>query len=824
MKCSLLIFNRICLILLCIQSVLSYGLKVYKITLKGTQIIGRDLIQSHLQVKVNTTYRSLKIKNDVQKLASLGFFDSVEAHTYTSQKGIHVVYRVKERAFVNELEFQGYDHVSLEDLKELSKIQVFDFLNFNELYQTFSAIKKKYKEKGYFFVQVSHKLVPIPKSQKFKLIIKIQEKQKIQIKKINFIGNLNISSEHLKSRMLTKEQSILSAFGISGVYNPEHLNRDLALIEYLYRDRGYINVRLEKPEISLSPSQKSIYISITILEGARFKLGDIRFQDDQIVSSKDVVPYLDSKIGDYFSLSRFQKDLNFVKSLYTDRGYAFANVQTKTYFDSSGENKVHIFLNVKKGEMYKVRTVLIKGNHSTRDKVILRRLFVREGLLYRESKNDLTKQLLQQLGFFEEVNLYPVLTDEKGLLDLHVDLKERETTGEARLAGGYNGYSGLFINGGITKNNFLGLDQSLSFNVNLNRYEELFNVNYMNPYLLDSDWSFGLDIFNIGQDVYDQQRSSVLSGGIGTQRGYSYSQSNLGFSVSFGRHLNTSLTTFLKYRLKKQSLSNNSFQILSKIPVVGSIFNFIFGERSAQEDFREVEGFAFDDIYPLEEGEGVNSSVSGILEYKKLNDYYYPTKGLYGRLSLEYAGLGGDFKYTKIEARTRHYKPLFWKLILKNTFQFGWVFPNFKNQVVPFTELFLLGGPYNLRGYQVNQVGPRRFSQKAYEYAQKQNLNYPRQFAERVYGGKQMIYYSLGLEFPLLKGPGVRAACFFDIGEANDRLTFDINDQLRLNVGLGIRWRSPFGPLNIDIAYPYKPRTEYGENSVELQFGINPPF
>ena len=800
----------------------SYGVKVHKITIKGHKIIEQSLIKSHLQLKVKKHYSFLKVKQDVKNLSSLGFFDSVEVHTYKSKKGIHVIYKVKERPFIGEIEFKGNKSVNKEDLNELSKIKPDDFLNFDTLYKTLSAIKDKYKEKGYFFASVSHKISPLAKSRKAKLIINIKEQEKIFIKKINFIGNRSITSRSLKLRMLTKEQNILSFLGSSGVYNPENLNRDVALIEYFYRDKGYLNVRLEKPEISISPDQKGIYINLTIAEGSRFKIGEVGFKEDDIASKETVQSNLVLKRGDYFSLSALHKDLNFIKILYKDKGYAFAETSPKIYPDQTGEDVVHVFLSVRQGEIYKVDKVFIKGNNKTRDKVILRRLFLREGSLYEESKKNLTEQLLQQLGFFEEVRLNPIKSDKKGLLDMHVQLKERESTGEFQLAGGYNGYSGLFIRGGIKKNNFLGLDQSLSFQVNFNRYEELFNFTYTNPYFLDSDWSFGFDIFNFGQDFVNNQQSA-FSVNSDSQRGYSYSQSNTGFSLSFGRHLSSFLTFFAKYRLQKQSLSNESVQFFRKLPLIGAAFNFLFGEPSDEKQLEDVSSI-FNDIYPLEEGEGLNSSLSGILEYKRTNDHYYPTKGYYGQVSLEYSGLGGDFQYTKIQGKSRHYKPLFWKFVLKNSLQFGWVFSNSKNKNVPFTELFLLGGPYSLRGYQTNTVGPRRFSQRAYAYAQEKDLKQAQSFAERPYGGEQMIRYSLELEFPLVEKAEIRGAMFLDIGEANNGLKFDIEDQLRINVGVGVRWRSPFGPLNIDLGFPYKPRKEHGENEIELQFGIGSPF
>lgn len=808
----------------------SYGVKVYKVSVTGNQLIKSEMIKSQLRLKPNKHYNSYLARMDVKHLYSLGFFENIEVHSYKSNKGLHLVYKIKEKPIVAEIEFKGNKHIRKEDLEEIITVNKLDFLNYNNLYESFSAIKEKYKESGYFMVQISYQLSPIPKNKlseslqkikakKIKLNISIQENKKILIKKINFIGNRNISSQKLQQFMSTKQKNILSFLGKSGVYNIENLNRDLQVIEYLYRNKGFLNVRLEKPEITFSADQKGIYISISILEGPRFKIGEVAFQGDKIVSEQDVKKHFSLKSGGYFSLSALQKDLSLVKDMYKEKSYAFAQASPQMFPDPSNQQVLHVLLTVQKGDSYKVDDVSIKGNHKTRDKVILRRLFLREGEPYKESKKKLTEQLLQRLGFFEQVNVVPIRKKEKGHLDILVDLKEREATGEANLAGGYNSYSRLFIKGGIKKNNFLGLDQSVSIDLSLSRYQEVFSFRYLNPYFLDTDWSLGIDVFNFGQDILSNQQSSAFD--FNSQQDLSYSQLNTGFSFTFGRHLSQFLTSSLKYRLQRQSLGDSSIHFFRKIPGVAPVFNFIFGDPLSREELLGNES-SFSDIYPLEEGEGLNSSLSGILEYDKRNDRYYASKGYYGRLSLEYSGLGGDFDYTKIEANGRHYYPVLWGMILKNNFNFGFVFPNKKGEIVPFTELFLLGGPYNLRGFQVNTVGPRKTSQKALAYVEAQGLD--KNFASRPFGGKQMFYYNLELEIPLIPRAQLRGAVFIDIGEVNNKLSFDLESGLRADAGFGIRWRSPFGPINIDIGFPYKPKREYGENSMELQFGLGSSF
>ena len=855
---------------------LSYAVRINKLSIRGNKIIETGLIRSHIQLKKGSYYSKKKVQKDVQHLFSLGFFDDIKVRTQNSKKGLNVTYQFKERVHIGEIEFKGNDNLKTEDLKELSLVKEDSFLNFDTLQKTFFAVKEKYKEKGYYLAELSYRTEKNSKDIKKKLIIEIKENKKLFIKKINFIGNRNISSSELKAFMQTKEKNLLSLFGSSGTFNPEHISRDLQFMEYYYRDKGYLNVRVQKPEVTVTADKKFIYISFFISEGLRFKLGQVAFRGDTVVSTETVMNRLKLKEKKYFSLGRLQEDIQLISLLYKNKGYALVQVKPLFFPDQAEEDKIHILFKVEKGEVYKLDRIHIAGNKSTRDKVILRRLRIREKDFYNESRKELTRQLLQQLGYFEEISLHSKPSEtKKGKLDLFVNVKERENTGEANLVGGYNSQTKLFIQGGIKKQKFLGLDQSIAVNLSFSRYQEIFTFGYQNPYFLDSQWNFAFDIFNAGQNASNVGNSSFTSSQ--TLDYFAYFRLDTGFSVSLGRHLTEFSTVFLKYKLQNQLLEDEPVYFLRDLPVLSSLFDFLFGKvEKLDGDNVNLSAIEtnFSDIYNLEEGTGLNSSLSAILEYDRTNDRYYASKGFFVRLSTEYSGLGGDFNYVKFQGKFRHYYSPFWKLVIKNRLDAGWVFSNDSKKSVPFTELFLLGGAYNLRGFPINSQGPRKFSQSASNYAQNYNneiqktqqelsekkvklsalkaaqanknkseidelsliiaqdertaFNQPfeniESFALRPYGGNQMFFYSLELEIPIIERAEIRGALFFDIGEVNNGLEFDLENQLRADIGVGIRWKSPFGPINLDWALPYRPRKEFEEQAWEFQFSVGNQF
>lgn len=829
-------------------SSLAYSKNIQAVFVKGNTTIKTALILTHISAKAGQAYSKKKVTQDVRQLFSLGFFDDIKVKTRYTSLGLQLVYQVKELVQISKITFTGHKQLQTKDLEELFLIQNDEFLNPYKLQKSFQAIKQKYHDEGYYKIQISYKLSPISKSKKQDLVITITENNKLFIKKINFIGNRNISSRILKSFIHSKEQNIFSFLGGSGVFkSQDKLDRDVQILEYYYRDQGYLQVRVKKPEITITPDKKFLYITFPISEGPRLKIGQIFFQGDEILSSEDVQSNSHLVKDAYFSISRLQKDLKWIENHYKDQGYAFAKAHPQFYPDRSESSIIHINFKITKGSKYKLRHIHIRGNTSSRDKIFLRRIYIREGEFYNESKKQLSHHKIQQLGYFEDVNLniIPVISQQKQnikQLDLMLTVKEKENTGEATAALGFSSETKMFITAGFKKQNFLGLNQNIALDMTFNESQEVFNFNYQILYFLDSPWDLTFTVFNVVQDSLhssDHLQSSPLQQFLSSSGAMeTYSRLNTGFSTTLGRHLTSYFSAYVKYKLQKQSLSSDSLYFLRDLPVLNPIFDFIFGKRDSaktknlnQPDQQPL----FSDVYDLKEGQGINSLVSLILEYDKRNNQYYTTDGFVARLFFSYSGLGGDFDYSKIQGKWQYYYSPFWKLVIKNNVQYARIFSNKSSKKVPFTELFTLGGSYNLRGFDSNSQGPRKHSQQGLDYALKHNqkykdtnasqiIKYPRYFAQKVYGGTQMFFYTLELEIPIIEKAQLRAAVFFDIGEANNKLQFDTKDQLRMDVGIGLRWKSPFGPINLDLAMPYKPREKFQEKDMKFQFSFGSLF
>ena len=202
---------------------IAYAKRIKQISVKGNNIIETELILPHIHLKKGRLYSQKTIKEDVRRLFSLGFFDDIEVRRSPSPKGgFNIVYQVKERLHISELEFEGNKNLSDSDLKEMFLVKEYSFLNYAQLKKDILKVQEKYKDKGYYLAEVSYR-TKTTKAKKLKLIITIKENKKLFIKKINFIGNRNISSRRLKAFMLTKEKNLLSFIGSGGTFKKKIL-------------------------------------------------------------------------------------------------------------------------------------------------------------------------------------------------------------------------------------------------------------------------------------------------------------------------------------------------------------------------------------------------------------------------------------------------------------------------------------------------------------------------------------------------------------------------------------------------------------------------
>lgn len=734
------------------------------IQIKGNARIERAALLDKISSQVGSPFSQSQVTRDVKALFDTGFFYDIKVDL----SGSTLTFSVVEKPIIQKVEYLGNKALDDKELSEVSSIRANEILDIKKVNLAIKDMKKKYEEKGFFLVKVDYKISKVtPESSK--LTFQVQEGDKVKIKKVNLIGNKSISTQKIKSLMATKEQGI---FGMGGSFQEDALKRDQEVIGYIFRNEGFAQVQVSPANVELSRDKRGLLVTYYITEGKKYIIGEVSFSGDVDYDEEELLKDLEIDESDYFSQAILLKDISTLQAKYGDEGYAYTNVVPRPKFREE-EDTIDVVFDISKGDKVTIGEINVKGNTNTRDKVVRRELRLYEGELYSETEKRKSLANVKRLGFFDNVEFQQgVSGDGADVMDIDVDVKER-STGQLNIGAGYGGYGGFTLQGSVQQANFLG--KGINFGANINyskKREQLFNLNITDPYFRDSEWTVGFDAY--------RAISRVIS----------YDERRKGGSLTVGRRFGDFLVTSLKYKLEHVRV-----------------------ERT-EHGFKDV----FTDER-IDSATGYSSSLTASLAYDKRNDRQFPTKGYYGRLSLEQAGIFGDLNYTKARLNLRYYKPLIGSLVLRNKLEYGWV--GSTRPEVPLNELFRLGSPDTIRGFDFFSIAQRLYSADALNTAIAQNKPYPFERAHIPYGGVQQLYYNLELEWGLVKEAGIKGVIFVDTGTANDAIDLG---ELKSSYGFGIRWHSPMGPLRFEWAFPFDPDETLGERKSDFQFSIMQSF
>ena len=431
---------------------------------------------------------------------------------------------------------------------------------------------------------------------------------------------------------------------------------------------------------------------------------------------------------------------------------------TPTVNTDKEKKLVDINIHINKGDLVYINRITIKGNIRTRDKVIRRELLIWEQGIFDSKALRTSHQRLQRLDFFEDVSITPEPTADKTKMDLIVDVKEKPT-GAFSVGAGYSSIDSLMFMAEISQNNFLGRGQRLSLQGNISGRSARYNLGFTEPRFYDTQLLLGLDLYNWERE-YD-----------------TYTRDSTGFGLRFGYpiwelwHMSTS------YGFDDSTLSDVSADAAPSI---------IESQNINVSSFVTL-GFARD----------------------TRNSSFVTTKGSLNTLIGEYAGgiLGGDSQYTKVEGSTGWYFPGFF--FDETAFHFkiaaGQAWEN-EDDKLPDYEKFYLGGISNLRGFPSRSIGVKTQD--------------PDTGIIYITGGQIMWYTNVEYLFPIVKKGGLRGVFFYDAGNVYDN-RWDAND-IKQDVGAGIRWLSPMGPMRLEWAYVINPLP--GEDSSNWEFSMGGGF
>lgn len=744
---------------------------IQSIEIKGNKKIEESAIRAKIQTRVGDKLDRVRIRQDIKDLFNMGFFNNVIVDKNSVGSKVALTYIVSEKPTISEINFKGNEELEKEELTEALGIKAYEIMDMAKINGAVTKLAKVYEDKGFFLAKIKP-VITEGKDNTASLTFHIVENDKVKVAKIRFLGNRQVPSVRLKSVMQTQEGGFFSFMSGSGSYKQDAFDRDIQLLYYLiYYNEGFIQAKIERPQVYVTPDKKSIYITIKVDEGEKFNVGEVNFTGDLLFTDTELYNDIKTKSGNLFVYGTLQNDLSTLQAKYGDLGYAYANIIPRTRAREK-EKLVDITFEIDKGNKVYIGRINMVGDNKTRDKVIRREIKVFEGELYNETRKRESLNNIKRLGYFEEVTFNTKTPPgQPNIMDIDVVVKERNT-GTIQLGAGYSNYGGFLLNGQVNQINLFGRGQKLGLSIDFSDRQKVFDFNFTEPYFMDTEWS-------LGGDIYVRNRKLT-----------EYDEDKMGVGFRVGHPLAPYLDGSIGYKIDDTKL-----------------------KLKPETDT---------DLYPVETANGITSSLTSSLTYDTRDDRFAPSEGMFHSIGLEYAGVGGDIEFTKGVVTARYYKKVFWDVVWRNNLNYGFITKGPDGKDVPFNQLFLLGGANSLRGFDWFSVGKRKFSNT--EFARISPFYPPdqaMQLAYRPFGGTQQLYYNLEFQFPLINEAGVKGVVFYDIGYADDAFSLD---DFRSNWGFGFRWYSPIGPLRFEFGLPFDRKEIYGERAVNFQFAIGSPF
>lgn len=711
--------------------------RVNQIAITGNQRIERSTILSYLGIRPGLPFNRYDIDRGLKALFATGFFADVKMQPVADPTGGAVLkVEVTENPIINQVVFEGNRRIPDEDLKKEIDLTARTIFTRPKVESATQRLLQIYRRSGRYAAQVDPKVIVL-ENNRVNLVFEIEEGKETRVTEIDFVGNSIYTDPVLREVIKTSEEKWWNPFSSDEKYDPDRVAYDRELLRRFYVSQGYADFNVKSAIAEITPDGESFYLTFTVDEGEQYRFGKINI-DNTLTQDVDMSAELTTTEGEIYNADEIENTIdNIVKKL-GDKGFAFVDVKPE-FNRNHATHTIDLTYNVDMGPRVYVERININGNSRTLDEVVRREFRLAEGDAYSTSKLSRSEQRVQNLGFFEKVEVTQQQGSAPDQTVINVDVQE-QSTGEISLGAGFSSTDGALAEFGIKESNLLGRGQEMRLSALLAAERQQFDIGFTEPYFLDRELAAGFDVFKTRTDF---------------SRESSFDRETVGGALRLGYALTEHMRHNLHYRFEEIDITDVS--------------------ATASRFIRD------------QEGTNTSSLVGHSLVWDTRNNRFETTDGNYLSFSQDFAGLGGDSRYIRHEFKAASFFPIApqWTFSLAGTggHLYGWD----ENRDIRINERFFIGSR-QLRGFDRAGIGPRDITTRD---ALGGNM---------YYTGSAEITFPLGLPDDL----GFLGAAFVDVGDLWDLDAagpeiVDANTP-RVSAGLGLSWRSPFGPIRIDFA------------------------
>ncbi|MGV0962988.1 MAG: outer membrane protein assembly factor BamA [Polynucleobacter sp.] len=756
----------------CVNTHAADSFVIKDIRIEGLQRVEPGTVFSYLPVQVGDTFTEEKGADAIKALYSTGFFRDVQIQA----QGNVLIVIVEERPTISRIEFTGMKEFDQENIrKSLKAVGVAEARFYDKalIDKAEQELKRAYVGKGMYAAEVVATVTPLERNQ-VAVYFNIDEGPVAKIQEINFIGNDVFSEGTLKSEMQLKTGGWLSWYSKDNLYSKQKLTADLENIRSYYLNRGYLEFVIESTQVSITPDKKGIYLTISIREGNKFTVKDVRLAGELLGKEAELIQLVTLKPGDTFSSAKLTESTKAIAEILGSYGYAFANINPQP--DIRRElSEVDLTLVIDPGRRVYVRQVNISGNAKTRDMVVRREMRQFESSWFDSEKIDLSKKRLGRLGYFTETDVstqdVPGSPDQ---VDVNVKVTEKPT-GAVTLGAGFSSTEKLILSAGINQENAFGTGTAVGLNMSLGKINQSLALSNYDPYFTEEGISRYTDLY---------YRSSKPLYYVGDP---DYQIKSVGSNIKFGVPYTEVDRVFFGTGIE-------AFQIKSTANTPQPYLNYMIDYGATAPGYPSTLNTY---NIPVTIGWSRDGRDSALI----------PSTGSLQQLNAEVGTPLGNMMFYRIFGQYQKYHSFSKGNILSFNGEVGYG-EAYGKYPFPITKNYYVGGIGSVRGYAPGSLGPTFYNVNT-------GLNQPT-------GGQSKIVSNVEYTVPV-PGSGVdktlRVFGFVDGGNVYGE---NINLVLRYSYGLGLSWISPLGPLKFSYGIPIKSLPT--DNVQRLQFQVGTAF
>ncbi len=734
--------------------------KLKDIRVEGLQRIESGTVFASLPFRVGDMYNDESGAAAIRALFALGLFKDVRLDA----QGDVLVVIVEERPSISEVEWVGLKEFDKDVLvKALKEVGISEGRPFDKALadKAEQELKRQYITRSLYGAEVVTTVTPVERNR-VKLTFTVTEGGPSKIKEIRITGNQNFSEDTLKDQFNLDVGGWLSWYTKSDRYSRTKLNADLETLRSYYLSRGFLEFRIDSTQVAISPDKQDISIAINVTEGERFVVSGVKLEGNYLGKEDEFKALVKIGLGQPYNAETVAETNKAFTDYFGKFGFAFARVDARPEIDRL-TNRVNFVLIAEPSRRAYVRRINVAGNNRTRDEVVRREFRQLESAWYDGDKIKLSRDRVDRLGFFTEVNIdtqeVPATTDQ---VDLTINVVEKPT-GSVSLGAGFSSTEKVALSFGIRQENAFGSGNYLATEINTSKYNRTIVVSTTDPYFTPEGISRTIDVFHRTTRPYlgDLNAYSLVSSGAGMRFGVPFSEID---TVYFGANLEqTSIRP-------GNNLPNAYVEYMQQFGYTSTSLPFTIGWSRDGRDSALV-----------------------------------PTRGILQRFNSDLSA-SGDARYVRTNYQIQQYTPLTKKYTLALNADLGWG-QGLSNRPYPLFKNYFVGGLGSVRGFQQSTLGPSDSTNSLF------------------LGGPKKIVMNAELMAPF-PGAGndrtLRLFAFTDVGRAfgeNEKIKLG---ELRSSIGVGLSWISPMGPLRFSYALPM--RRQVADKIQRLQFQIGTSF